>query len=246
MTASDILFNALHLDVEKQDRASQMRVTNLLKAIGWTTKRMVVHSKRLRFWFSPTFMKAGCPGCPDSTETEAAVAGQPDGQPLAQPSGQPPDSEPSTPDNRSVDNLDNLDDHSPKRSRSEDLSLCKSSESLEKPMDISEVQKGDPVVVMPGQAVLFRNGSQRLPKGAVSREFYGAKNIPLAAIEGAVFHELCDGGLVMGISHDGHRVKVRHQSTGRTSVFNRDGVKRIREATYANESRSTALSGGAR
>jgi predicted P-loop ATPase len=82
--ADEILSYALDLEIERQDRASQMRVTNLLKANGWTTSREVVQGRRQRFWYSPSFNKLGCPGCSEDSESQAAVAGQPSGQPTDQ------------------------------------------------------------------------------------------------------------------------------------------------------------------
>ena len=85
----DVLSNALKIEIDRQDRSSQMRVTNLLKANGWTTSREYFQGRRKRFWFSPSFNKTGCPGCPIEDETQTAVVGQPLGQPLGQPTGQP-------------------------------------------------------------------------------------------------------------------------------------------------------------
>jgi predicted P-loop ATPase len=124
VTASEILVNALHMDLDRQDRASQMRVTNLLKSNHWTTSREVVHGRRLRFWFPPSFKEGGCPGCPEEAETQTAVAGQPSGQPPGQPSGQPPDLPSEALNIPLMDNLDNLDNQIPKRTRGHEASLC--------------------------------------------------------------------------------------------------------------------------
>lgn len=120
VSAAEILSEAIHLDIDRQDRASQMRVTNLLKANGWTTSRKVVQGQRLRFWFSPISNKDGCPGCPEDTQNEIAVAGQPSGQPLGQPLAQPPLLSESTVQEMTVDNLDILDNQIPKSTREPD------------------------------------------------------------------------------------------------------------------------------
>lgn len=116
-----ILTHALNIDIDRQDRACQMRVTNLLKANGWTTKREVVQGRRRRFWYSPFFSKDGCPGCPEDAEKQAEVEGQPTGQPTGRPTGQPPDQDPKALSIPLLDNLDNLDNQIPKSSREVDL-----------------------------------------------------------------------------------------------------------------------------
>jgi predicted P-loop ATPase len=128
VTASEILSNVLNMDIDRQDRASQMRVTNLLKAGGWATRREVVHGKRKRFWFNPKFLDKGCPSCPEKDENQTAVEGQPSGQPPGQPSGQPPDLPPQSltksEEGEFVDNLTNLDNQIPKSTRNLQNSLC--------------------------------------------------------------------------------------------------------------------------
>lgn len=105
VSIEDILTQALSIDIDRQDRAAQMRVANLLKGNGWTTKRVVVHARRRRFWYSPSFDKYRSPGCPENTENETAVEGQPTGQPLGQPPGQPSELADSSISNSPVDNL---------------------------------------------------------------------------------------------------------------------------------------------
>lgn len=128
VTATDILTHAIGLDIDRQDRASQMRVTNLLKANNWTTSRQVVHGRRLRFWFPPNLDKDGCPGCPEDTQNETAVAGQPPGQPLGQPLAQPPLLPESNLQEIEVDNLDNLDNQLSKSSCRQQTDQCQTEE----------------------------------------------------------------------------------------------------------------------
>ncbi|NJO73312.1 MAG: DUF3854 domain-containing protein [Leptolyngbyaceae cyanobacterium RM1_406_9] len=54
VSASEILTHAIGLEIDRQDRASQMRVSNILKANLWTTSREYVRGKRLRFWSPPS------------------------------------------------------------------------------------------------------------------------------------------------------------------------------------------------
>lgn len=147
----DILINALHIDVEDQDRACQMRVTNLLKTNGWRSSRKVVHGRRRRVWFSPSFIESGCPGCPIEDENQTAVAGQPSGQPLGQPPGQPldfaqkPDAENQAQPVR--DNLPILDIKIPKSTRTQEQSLALPEEPS------TQFDVGDHVEILKGQFV---------------------------------------------------------------------------------------------
>ncbi len=117
--ADEVLTHALNLEMDRQDRAAQMRVTNLLKSNGWTTTREVVQGQRLRFWYSPFFNKYGCPGCPEDSEKQVAVGGQPTGQPT----GQPPKNDFVQPELEAVDNLDIQDNQIPKSRRTQDNTL---------------------------------------------------------------------------------------------------------------------------
>lgn len=145
VTATEILSHALNLDLDRQDRASQMRVTNLLKANGWTTKRQVVQGRRLRFWYSPFFNETGCPGCPEDDENQADVSGQPPGQPPGQPIAQPPKTEFTQLVPTSVDNLDNLDNQIPKSTRNTEVSISLS-EKPSKEIDASRDNPSDEVI----------------------------------------------------------------------------------------------------
>lgn len=128
VTATDILSHAIGLDLDRQDRASQMRVTNLLKVNGWTTSRQVVHGKRLRFWIPTNLDKDGCPGCPEDSESQAAVSGQPPAQPPAQPIAQPLFLPESNLQEMAVPNLPNLDNQLSKSSRGQQTDQCKADE----------------------------------------------------------------------------------------------------------------------
>lgn len=135
VTATDILTHAIGLDIDRQDRASQMRVTNLLKSNGWTSKRQVVHARRLRFWIPPNSNKDSCPSCPEEVENQESVDGQPTGQPIGQPAGQPPNlTEPplSTP---LLDNLTDQDNEIPKSTPAQQTALYNENEPSKKVND---------------------------------------------------------------------------------------------------------------
>lgn len=59
VSASEILSQAIGLDLDRQDRASQMRVTNILKANFWVTSREAIRGKRIRFWSPPELEEEG-------------------------------------------------------------------------------------------------------------------------------------------------------------------------------------------
>ena len=119
VSVDELLTLALGIDIDRQDKSAQMRVSNLLKANSWRSSREVVQGRRRRFWHSPSFDKYGCPGCPVGAESQEGVAGQPPGQPLGQPPGQPPGQPLDQPiESLNIPLLDNLlipDDQIPKR-----------------------------------------------------------------------------------------------------------------------------------
>lgn len=136
VTVSEVLVNCLKLEVHQMDKRAEMRVTKILRQSGWGSSRKVVHGRRVRVWENSSFSEIGCPGCPEGTETQAAVGGQPSGQPLGQPPGQPAENPPESPQpNRGlteVDNLDNLDNLFPKSSRTQEQYLFSSENPLTK------------------------------------------------------------------------------------------------------------------
>jgi predicted P-loop ATPase len=124
VTAAGILSDALNMDLDRQDKASQMRVTNLLKGMSWTTSRLSSNGRRVRFWFSPNLPK------------EVVQVGQIELKPPenigGQPPAQPPISEKQEVENSGLPNLPNLDSLFPKSGRTRDFPLCKPLEIGEK------------------------------------------------------------------------------------------------------------------
>lgn len=131
VTVDEVLINALHVDIDRHDKASQMRVSNLLKQRGWAKDRVYVGKKRLRVWIPPKDADLGSPGCPNNNETLTEEKGQPIGQPIDQPPGQPPvfPKNDDRPDHKKEewDNQADQPDHFPKSSRTQDFSLCEPS-----------------------------------------------------------------------------------------------------------------------
>lgn len=85
-------------------------------------------------------------------------------------------------------------------------------------------EKGDRVTI-DATATWFKAGSAALPWQKITKKQREAASIKVSSIEdSALFQELIAGGIVISISRDGQRVKVRNQSTGRTSVFNVENV----------------------
>lgn len=50
VTSSEVLTNAIRLDLDKQTRGAEMRVANLIKTEGWAATREVVQGRRVRVW----------------------------------------------------------------------------------------------------------------------------------------------------------------------------------------------------
>lgn len=154
ISVDDVLTHALNIDLDRQDRSAQMRVANLLKANSWTTSREVVQGRRRRFWYSPSFNKYGCPGCPEDSEKDAAVEGQPPGQPPGQPTGQPQNSLDQAEKTLNIPLLDNRttwDIIFPKSSRDRE-SLYESPPQPLTKLDDSNLAVGDKVeIIQDGQ-----------------------------------------------------------------------------------------------
>lgn len=164
----EILVNALHLDIDRHDKASQMRVANLLKANGWTTRREVVQGRRQRIWLFPNFNEIGCPGCPEEEKNESAVAGQPPGQPPGQPYGQPPLFQKTELQEMERDNLDNLDNQIPKSTRTQDSALSKPLEVGENVYVVAGQFWGKPVEI---KAIEGDRATVRADSWLISRDY---------------------------------------------------------------------------
>lgn len=53
-TTEDVLDKCINLDLEKQGKEAQMRVTNILKALGWIQERRYINGRRQRVWIPET------------------------------------------------------------------------------------------------------------------------------------------------------------------------------------------------
>lgn len=83
---------------------------------------------------------------------------------------------------------------------------------------ISVPEPGD-VIVANGNARWVRRGSDSLPLREVRPGDKLASEIQIDTVTADLFHELCQPSLVLHLAGDGQRVRVRNQTTGRTSVF---------------------------
>lgn len=90
VTAEIILSNAIRLDLAQQDKRSEMRVTDILKANGWRSGRKVVLGKKLRIWLSPSYLPKGCPGREEVYKSQAEKGRPTPDRPMTNPHDQPP------------------------------------------------------------------------------------------------------------------------------------------------------------
>jgi predicted P-loop ATPase len=109
ITIDRLLADAVGVDIDKQDKAAQFRITSILKANQWTTSRDYVDGRRRRFWNSPTFKDLAWPACPIEAETQSAVKGQANGTTPGQPPGQPPQTAQNLQTELKRDKVDKLD-----------------------------------------------------------------------------------------------------------------------------------------
>lgn len=91
---------------------------------------------------------------------------------------------------------------------------------------IDKVEVGD-LVEPNATSVWHRNGSDKIPWQNVPKCYRNASTIPINVFDGELFFELTDMSRVIGINGD--RVKVRNQSTGRTSVYRLIDVALLRK-----------------
>ncbi len=152
VTTSQILLDACHVDIENQDKRSQMRVAAILKSNGWGSARRSAHGIKKRFWFPPNVTKEVGQVVPDNTQIQVAVRGQPSDQPSDQPSAnlgvKPENSQVQPPDQPDGANLTNLTDHFPKSCTKPGNSLLNSKDDREESI---ELKRGDKVEVFGGK-----------------------------------------------------------------------------------------------
>lgn len=91
------------------------------------------------------------------------------------------------------------------------------------------IQTGD-IAIANATATWYRNGSDKLPWREVRPSDKQAAQIQISNLTSTLFEELIAPSKVLEFSRDGDRVKVRNQTTGRTSVFGINDVQVLRRA----------------
>lgn len=91
------------------------------------------------------------------------------------------------------------------------------------------LQAGD-IVIANANATWHRSGSDKLPWREVAPSFKQADQIPLDRMSQSLFEEMIAPSRVIYVLRGGDRVKVRNQTTGRTSVFAKNDVQVLRRA----------------
>ena len=95
------------------------------------------------------------------------------------------------------------------------------SDHREEPLPV--VNKGD--LVIPSAITLWhRKGSHALPKGSIPIAWRHEPTIPLSELSVDALNAIQAPSLVLSISRDGQRAKVRNQETGSTSVLGLRGL----------------------
>ena len=113
-------------------------------------------------------------------------------------------------------NLPNLDNLFPKSTGSVGSALSSTEGSL---VFINEPIHVGAVVIPTGDTIWHRRGSARLPKGSLPYGMGKEPLVSLAAMTATGMGALQGPSLVLSVSEDGERIQVRHQESGRTSVF---------------------------
>ncbi|MEM0979985.1 MAG: VapE domain-containing protein [Cyanobacteria bacterium P01_H01_bin.58] len=222
VTTTEILTNAIGLDLDKQTKGTQMRVANLCKSNGWRSSREVVHGKRTRIWEKPFSSNKVVQVVPEVSKTQIAEGGQPSGQPQGQPQGQPSQNDESYESQNERDNLDNLDNLFPKSTGTLPGPQCLPKESL---TNINRsIQQGD-VVIPTGDTVWYRKGSARLPKGSLPYGLGKEASVNLSLMEVEGMDALQAPSMVLSVSEDGYKLRIRNQKTGRTSTVSTVGTR---------------------
>lgn len=98
------------------------------------------------------------------------------------------------------------------------LSHPKMGDSVTVANDPDPPEKGD-IVLIAASANWVRQGSDKLPPQSVPQQYRDAKEIPLGALPPGLSFELTDLSVVLKVSTDRKRVRVRNRKTGRNSVF---------------------------
>lgn len=90
------------------------------------------------------------------------------------------------------------------------------------------LQVGD-IVIANATATWHRSGSDKLPWREVRSSDKQAAQIQINNVTATLFEELIGPSKVLEFSRDGERVKVRNQTTGRTSIFSASDVRILKK-----------------
>jgi hypothetical protein len=82
------------------------------------------------------------------------------------------------------------------------------------PVNEADILHEGDVIIPLATATWYCSGSDKLPWREVPPSRKGASSIPINVLSSSLFHEMQDPSLVLAISKDGQRVKVRNQRTG--------------------------------
>ncbi|MBE9065149.1 hypothetical protein IQ260_00585 [Leptolyngbya cf. ectocarpi LEGE 11479] len=88
------------------------------------------------------------------------------------------------------------------------------------------IAPGD-VVIPTSATVWYRKGSARLPKGSLPYGMGKEPSVHLAAMEIEGLDALQAPSLVLSVSQDGYKLRIRNQETGRTSIVSTAGTKQM-------------------
>ncbi len=144
VTTPQVLLDACHVDLENQDKRSQMRVANILKANGWGSARRSAHGIKRRIWFPLNLVNEVGQVVTEDTQSNTAVGGQPQGQPQGQPRAdlgvKHENSESEQHPSRDGDNLPHLPHQIPKSCTTQENSLSSPSKPSIKVGDWVEIR----------------------------------------------------------------------------------------------------------
>lgn len=229
VTTSEILSNAIGMDLSQQDRRSEMRIAHVLRSQGWTSERSQRQGKRIRLWKKSSIFeeKVGQVGQQPTEALDSKDLG--DAQPLPN----------LCPTSAQLPNLDSMSAQpaqpaQPPCPTSADLANLDGGGIVGDVPNLPNLKtdqqdffkKGDQVIPL-AVAYWFKAGSDRIPAKILKEippSLKTATQIRLSEFPDEFFHELQQPSMVIGISKNGEKVKVRNPN-GKTSVFCAWGVR---------------------